>query len=887
MSKIRLLLILIVVAVISIIASMYIKPIKQPGQHPVTHDTVLFDTSSKQAIAQGDKLTGKGIPNGKVTLIISPGGVQKDLTVDANGDWFYQIEQPLQAKKYRLSVLTYDVVGTLVNIKSFPIEITSPTSSLFLPEAKAQEEGPTYTLLRDHYPDYDEHYKDWEKRMRKIQIYPVWDEAVGETVFLNTETFLDSNVCRTQDCAIDARQMSEVELADELTNVFVEYVQALGDVMLEQCYVPFVALEQHFPDIELFRQYPSLSHYFDEGQLRGQCITQIKRDIEVADLENIIESERTADFFTQKLNERGLNEARDPVIRAFIGLDGLLNTHLVLKFIAQNDGYRLSDDDKVDLALALFDFIPFNPLKFAAIVDADVEENPFVPSAYAKHQNLQKIVRGSYSVNPQQAAANARTVRNTVQRRGTVSQSVANAAINTFDSIRRTIPPRGKAGAKNIGYHSSNDGFPTQDWYFKDGANRKGSVFDGVSTGDGGPAARLASSTIEQKIAGIPDVVSYDQLDQVANILRDAYNSAHRQVRTLGGRRLTTAVTSVIVDTDQGPHAIIANVGDARAYLYREGRLQQLSRDDRGAAEHIVTQTLGQSGTPNVHIHRTSLQPEDRIVLMSDGIFDDNPLDELEAVLRSTDANKGDLAEALTRIARKSDDKTAVVLEVYPSRTTGNLHTVVPKRSAAPSLAAGAAVSVITLGLLSTSVSSVGPTNPSIPATPTVTVPIPNQITIHEVNGQFVPGGRIVASTFLSKDGTVLSHANYNFVWGIDQPKDKTTTAEISPLPEVSCSRDSCTMKLPQDVRPGKHSLVVYVTQRNDSKVLAASSKDITIGSTSQTSACPETFFRCGGKPGYETYERHHRIYVEPICTGSDVTLRKEDLGEDRTDCPQ
>ncbi len=84
---------------------------------------------------------------------------------------------------------------------------------------------------------------------------------------------------------------------------------------------------------------------------------------------------------------------------------------------------------------------------------------------------------------------------------------------------------------------------------------------------------------------------------------------------------------------------LVAHVGDSRAYLFRKGRLQRLTRDqtmvqslrDTGALSeeelathpmrHILTGVLGTKGKPiNVELHFVRLEDGDQVLLCSDGL---------------------------------------------------------------------------------------------------------------------------------------------------------------------------------------------------------------------------------------------------------------------------
>jgi len=88
-----------------------------------------------------------------------------------------------------------------------------------------------------------------------------------------------------------------------------------------------------------------------------------------------------------------------------------------------------------------------------------------------------------------------------------------------------------------------------------------------------------------------------------------------------------------------GTHLFVAHVGDSRAYLYRGGALQQLTRDHNSAQmladagiiaregkftnrlRHVLTNVLGATRAPaSVEVHRLRLQDGDRILLCTDGL---------------------------------------------------------------------------------------------------------------------------------------------------------------------------------------------------------------------------------------------------------------------------
>ena len=131
-------------------------------------------------------------------------------------------------------------------------------------------------------------------------------------------------------------------------------------------------------------------------------------------------------------------------------------------------------------------------------------------------------------------------------------------------------------------------------------------------------------------------------------------------------------------------HLAIVNVGDSRAYLFRQGSLSHLTRDhsltaeliEHGelkeweAAQHpyygILTRALGVGS--DVAIDRTTLTVEegDRIVVCSDGLFNELTDEEIETAL----AGNEDLIETVDTLVEGAitkggrDNISVVIAEV-------------------------------------------------------------------------------------------------------------------------------------------------------------------------------------------------------------------------------
>jgi hypothetical protein len=154
---------------------------------------------------------------------------------------------------------------------------------------------------------------------------------------------------------------------------------------------------------------------------------------------------------------------------------------------------------------------------------------------------------------------------------------------------------------------------------------------------------------------------------------------------------------------------VLANVGDSRAYLLRDGQMRQLSVDHSYVQElvteglltadearthprrNIVTRALGIDIAVSVDSSVIPIIAGDRFMLCSDGLVDEVPPNEIES-LCLLQANPGDAANALVAAAKKHggrDNITVIVIDALspaavPSETTNNdasITTAQPNRS--------------------------------------------------------------------------------------------------------------------------------------------------------------------------------------------------------------
>ncbi|MBE2224278.1 MAG: Stp1/IreP family PP2C-type Ser/Thr phosphatase [Anaerolineae bacterium] len=160
-------------------------------------------------------------------------------------------------------------------------------------------------------------------------------------------------------------------------------------------------------------------------------------------------------------------------------------------------------------------------------------------------------------------------------------------------------------------------------------------VADGVGGADAGEvASQFASQQTLNHYLRNSSQESWGQ--RLVDSMQAANTDLRRMVaeRNDNSRMATTMVAAVI---DQHK-AYIANVGDSRAYLWRNGTLDQITKDQSLVAKlleegaiteaeaenhprrNVILYSLGSERSPKIDLFERFLEPEDKILLCSDGL---------------------------------------------------------------------------------------------------------------------------------------------------------------------------------------------------------------------------------------------------------------------------
>jgi serine/threonine protein phosphatase PrpC len=216
-------------------------------------------------------------------------------------------------------------------------------------------------------------------------------------------------------------------------------------------------------------------------------------------------------------------------------------------------------------------------------------------------------------------------------------------------------------------------------------------VFDGMGGAKAGEvAAQTARDAVRSYVARNADQLP--PMDLLENALLHACATvfdAARADRNLHGMG-TTAVVCLIPDLQRPKKAVIAHVGDSRAYLLRNGRLSQLTRDHTIVAElvargmitaedaeshqykNVLSRNLGARFEAAVDVVATELHAGDRLMLCSDGLYGYAANEAILYLLGSGDAPQH-VARDLIELALRGgggDNVTAVVIDAGVAAAT-------------------------------------------------------------------------------------------------------------------------------------------------------------------------------------------------------------------------
>ena len=172
-------------------------------------------------------------------------------------------------------------------------------------------------------------------------------------------------------------------------------------------------------------------------------------------------------------------------------------------------------------------------------------------------------------------------------------------------------------------------------------------------------ASQMASVRVRDELGQRLKALGHDATDlEIKSAMFDAVEAANHEVYNAA---LTTAEyagmgTTLVVAIFRNERLWLGHIGDSRAYRFRAGHLEQLTRDhsllqeqiDAGLItaeqaaysmhKNLVTRAVGVDDLVELEIHDHPVEPGDLLLLCSDGLSDMLTDDQIAQLLRSNDS---------------------------------------------------------------------------------------------------------------------------------------------------------------------------------------------------------------------------------------------------------
>lgn len=218
-----------------------------------------------------------------------------------------------------------------------------------------------------------------------------------------------------------------------------------------------------------------------------------------------------------------------------------------------------------------------------------------------------------------------------------------------------------------------------QDSYLVDKYNKYCIVADGMG---GHKAGEIASAMAAEEVGKYLDENKPETLHATVDALYEAIRRANNKVFKTARLNFDYSGmgTTLVMTYFYGEKVILANVGDSRAYLMRDGEIKQITTDhsmveqliSEGAItkeqakthpqRNVITRALGTDRELQADIYMLSAKKGDVILLCSDGLTNEIEEDTLGRMLAS-----GASADTLIQRAKENggrDNITAVIIRM-------------------------------------------------------------------------------------------------------------------------------------------------------------------------------------------------------------------------------
>ena len=149
--------------------------------------------------------------------------------------------------------------------------------------------------------------------------------------------------------------------------------------------------------------------------------------------------------------------------------------------------------------------------------------------------------------------------------------------------------------------------------------------------------------------------------EALAEAVRGANTAVLRAAESTGN---ANAASTLVAAAVRGTDAVVANLGDSRAYLVRAGAARQISEDHSGELANSITRFVGDPRGVQPDVFAERLGPRDRLVLCSDGLTRHVSDEEIARTVTARAPQAA--ADELVRLAleRGGEDNVTVIVSV-------------------------------------------------------------------------------------------------------------------------------------------------------------------------------------------------------------------------------
>ena len=188
-------------------------------------------------------------------------------------------------------------------------------------------------------------------------------------------------------------------------------------------------------------------------------------------------------------------------------------------------------------------------------------------------------------------------------------------------------------------------------------------VADGVGGAAGGEIAADAAivALAERFYQDAPGLPIEERLTEA---IREANTAVLRAAEASGNHSAASTLVAAAVRRD---HLVVANLGDSRAYLIRDGASRQLTEDHSGDLQHAITRFVGDPRGVHPDVFVEDLRPSDLLVLCSDGLTRHVAPEEIAATVIANDSERA--ADTLVALANARGGEDNVTVVLHAART--------------------------------------------------------------------------------------------------------------------------------------------------------------------------------------------------------------------------